>query len=618
MMRKLFTIFLVVSTLIFSQNSASATVKYNTALRLEQAGKSATALQIYQELSKKYPEKIRYVEGITRVMTTSGQFSDAKIYLRSVMRKKTHPKKDLLHLELANIFLKEELPDSAKQIWQRILKNSPDGNILKKLLRQMFNYGFSEDGKVALETARKNLNDESFYATEHASYLKTRMAFRQATYEYLRTLLGKRKQDNYIASAISKFPKDAEIEQQVSTGIREFLRDYPELKDRANAILADFYYQRKNFELAIQTLKQIKNHDEKLEKLGVEMLNDGNISPAISIFTELLGKASATQKQTQFQLYLGKCFYAESIVLPLFADSPIQVDAMFPLFQMPPKYEPEKAEKAIEYFQNLLERGEGNYQNQVKFHLAHLQLYHERNSQSAEKTLKSMQNIHRKDRMKIKAFLLDATILAGNTKEATILFKQAQYLKPSHQNYSEFRLRLIRQLLFENEIRAATDSMKVTRIHLKYDYQLFNDFFQAERFFSDALKSEKEIDSLALRHYLRGEQMIQNTDFLSALAHWEATARDFPKSEFLEQIYFRSGLVASELGYFERAKESLKQITEQFPNSKYLDYAIFRLAEIAERENENPETFYEQILMDFPFSTLTEPARLKLRNLEDN
>ena len=616
MMRKLFWIVLAISVLVFPQNLTSATVKYNTALRLEQAGKTTTALQIYQELSNKYPAEIRYVQSITRIMATNEQFSAAKIYLRSTMQKKIHPEKDLLHLELANIFLKEESPDSAEQIWRHILKNSLEKKILKKMLGQMFNYGFSEDGNVALETVRKKMNDESFYATEHASYLKTRMAYQQSAYEYLRTLLGDRKQDKYIASAISKFPKDAETTGQVSAGIQKFLGDYPAFKDRANAILADFYYQRKNFEFAIQTLKQTKNPDEKLEKLGVEMLNDGNISPAISIFTELLENAADSQKQTQFQLYLGKCFYAESIILPLFANSPIQADVMFPLFQMPPKYDSEKAEKAIEYFQKLLDRERGNYQNQVKYHLAHLQLYHERNPSAATKTLQSMQNIHHKDRMKIKALLLDATILMGNAKETTFLLKQAQNLQPSHPNYSDFRLLLIRLLLFENEITAAVDSMKSIRVHLEFDHPFYNDIFQTERFFSNALKSSKTADSLALRHYLRGEQMIQNADFLGALVHWDATARDFPESEFLEHIYFRSGLVASELSYFERAKKSLNQILEQFPNSKYLDQAIFRLAEIAERENENPEVFYEQILMDFPFSTLTESARLKLRNFE--
>jgi outer membrane protein assembly factor BamD (BamD/ComL family) len=83
---------------------------------------------------------------------------------------------------------------------------------------------------------------------------------------------------------------------------------------------------------------------------------------------------------------------------------------------------------------------------------------------------------------------------------------------------------------------------------------------------------------------------------------------------------YMQALSLRDAGQAEASVQILEQFTEEFPESRDLDRAIFLIAQVQEDELENPAAAlasYEKILSEFPESTYLEQARKRARALEN-
>jgi len=620
MMDKLlfWVVFLVIG-LSFSQSRTSlSSAKYNAAYKLEQSGKYRNALAYYKQLTENYPTDIRYHAAVARIISLTNSIEDAKLYLQELLLLQDHPPINWIYLELANYTIKEQNINRTQEIWQNIVKNTNDEKLLKAIIHQMFSAGQNDLARTTISQLRQRLAKQDFYASDLANYLKTHMNWTDAVKEYLLYVSNNPRQIHFVSGQISKLPDDENISASIIQTIQTFAKTHPQFNHTTTQILSDFYYQRKNFNKAIVTTASQENAEKKLEKLGKEMIKDGHISPAIQVFMQLLSSSDNQDKKQEYRFQLAECSFHKSRVLSPFSASPIRSTEIFPFGAPIFLFDPEEAQIALEHFQNLLQSPTRDIHNRALLKTAFLELHFKHNPEKALESLKLVNKINRRQRAEIDFLRFEAAQMANDKKMLNQILRTYQKTNSTHRYFGEFRKKLIENFLKNEQFEIAVDSLQNTRKTIQFDDIFFNDFLQMSRFLKSYYTNTDDLGKQAFAQYLRGEWMVQQGDFVGALAHFTAITKDFISYDIAEVATFRVGLLSSEIGKMDTAVNALTQLLHDFPNSTLADMALYRLGEIEIINKTGKEKlFFEKILIDFPFSTLTESARLTLREIEE-
>lgn len=218
------------------------------------------------------------------------------------------------------------------------------------------------------------------------------------------------------------------------------------------------------------------------------------------------------------------------------------------------------------------------------------------------------------ERSLLRIELADTYVYENKLWEATLLYAQIIELNKENQLGDEVKLKRAKLSFYIGDIewsRAQLDILKAST-----SKTIANDAMEL----SLLITSNYDLDTIAkpIQQFARAELLLfQNNDSL-ALVTYDSIASLYPTHTLNETILLRKATISKIQNEYNTAALFYNQIIQQFPWSTVADDAVYQLALLNEQKlnnNEKAKELYEKVLIDYPGSIFVADARHRFRIL---
>jgi TolA-binding protein len=143
-----------------------------------------------------------------------------------------------------------------------------------------------------------------------------------------------------------------------------------------------------------------------------------------------------------------------------------------------------------------------------------------------------------------------------------------------------------------------------------------NDALDLSVFIMDNLNLDTTADAITL--YAGAEMLVFQNRFAEALVQLDSLRSGFPEHALQDDILFLEAQIHEKKREWEPAAVIYRQIVEKYPKDIRADNSLFALAQLEERQLNNPEKakeLYEKIFIDYSGSVFALEARKRYRIL---
>lgn len=365
--------------------------------------------------------------------------------------------------------------------------------------------------------------------------------------------------------------------------------------------------QRQDFKIAMIQAKALdqKSGPEyyRVFDLAQLMLNHGEYEQSIKAFEFITTRSSAKDqvyypeaRQALLSAKYGKLSHKESV-------SEEQIENL-----------------SNEFKEMLDELGRFRFTIPSVMEYAQLLYFYQNQADSAIAELESLiehPGINKMDQAPIKLLLGDIYLLNENPWEATLLYSQVEKDFKNDEIGFESRLKNAKLSFYIGEFdwsKAQLDILKAAT-----NKKIANDAMNLSLFISENLDADSNTralelygraDLLFLRNKNSGAIQTLDSIFMLSLYH-----------DVFDDVWFRQSEIYMDIGDFEKARELLEKIVDQYPDGLLADDAIWKLAELEQdRFLDEPKAakWYKKILTDYSSSFYTSEAREQFRKIRQD
>lgn len=215
---------------------------------------------------------------------------------------------------------------------------------------------------------------------------------------------------------------------------------------------------------------------------------------------------------------------------------------------------------------------------------------------------------------KSKLDLGDIYILSGKPWESTLLFSQVEKSNKEEVIGYEAKLKNAKLNYFKGNFILAQEHLDILK--QATTRHIANDAMEL----SILIKDNTVFDSTeaAMRDYARTELLLYQNKTEEALALLDSMKSVYTSHPIVDELLWLEAGIARRTGDFNFALEQLKRITDNFEKDLWGDDAYFLMAEIYERDLEEPDRameLYREFLTKYPGSVYVAEARKRFRFL---
>ncbi|WP_027137921.1 tetratricopeptide repeat protein [Gaetbulibacter saemankumensis] len=585
-MRLVFILLMLIGVSVYAQNEALATEYFKN-------GDFEKALYEYKRLYAQSPSNINYIYQVIATYQQLEQYDEAEEFLLNLMARINYP---AFMVELGYNYQLKNNSEQANTYYQQALKSIDDkpSNVFS----------------VAKTFQNHSLLDETIVAYEKAMLLNPDYNFNLQ----LAKLFG---EQGNIEKMFTRYVEFAELNpialSTIKRSINEFISEngdnvnnqllkkillkklQVEPKLLWNELLSWLFIQQKDFNKAFIQEKAIYRRQpeslNRIEELALIALNEGEDDMAKSIFQFLI------ETSQELDVLLHAHFY---------------------LLDIETKNSSKDAYEVIDSkYQNLfVEFGKNPQTLKLQIAYAHFLAFYRNDSKKATSFLEDTLNLSLSSLQKaeVKLELGDILVLQERFSQALIYYTQIQRNLKNSTISQEARFKVARASYYKGDFKWAESQLKILKSSTSQ--LIANDALDLKLLITD----NKYGDSLqtALKLYAKADLLEFQNKKEEALRLLD-TIIDYHKTELIiPQALFKQAKLFVEKSEFNKAVTNYEAIIENYPDGILADDAYFFLAEIYERELDQPDLakpLYEQIIFSYADSIFFVEARKRYRAL---
>ena len=596
MRRSLYIILFLITQSLFgyAQFNSDDMVAY----QYYQKGEYDKAALIYERLFEQSPNE-NYFDFYLNALLKTKQFDVATQLVKKQL--KNAPSNPRYVIASGRILQEKGEADKAAKIFNTVLANLPDDEFrIRELANSFYQFEAYDLAIAAFEQGRKKLNNPQAFNYELLSLFRFRKDKNRLIAEYMNVLPTVPQllpQAQNILGSI--FESDADY-QLLQTALLKKLQKSPDAEVLVNLLIWQ-YLQQKSYDVA---LKQLIAQDTRLQGDGLSLYQhagifaaNGAYPTALAAYEYLITKGNTNQYYLPAKLELINIKYTTATTGK--TDRKVL------------------AEVAAQY-QSLLQTSGRNTQTlQALKRLANLQAYYLDSLPQAEAELENalkIPGLSTAEKGQLKMDLGDIYILTAQPWEAILMYEQVAGDFENQIIGNDAKFRAARLSFYQGNFvyaKSQADVLKASTSQL-----IANDALNLSLLISDNTQSSS--DSLALKMYADAELLNFRNLQSNALLKLDSISIKYPKNTLADDILMAKSRIFIKSIALDKAVATLQQLVKEYPESLWIDDAIFTLGDLYENQLHNTaeaSLLYQRLINEFPGSMFTADARLRFRKL---
>jgi len=566
-------------------------------------GQYEKAIAIFEKLYQKTPG-VYYYNYLINSYIEGKYFDEAEKFVKKLIRQDKNNLK--LKVELGYVYSRSNEIEKARKEFEDAIKVVE--NDRSKITDLANAFIVRNENEYAVKTYLKGkvlLKGAYTFGMELASIYEKQLKYEDMVREYL---------DLLEFDAINYLPIVQGILQSSLSNDPENKKNQAlknELLKRIQANPGQTFYsemllwhsiQQKDFGMAFLQAKAIdkrlKQNGQEVFKLGELALSNDDYDIAVQCFEYIIQKGDANYYYMDSRRNLLQAEYAR--VLKNNSHDIKQLEAL-----------------EVKYSEIVKEYGKNNFTLSLIKDLVNLQAFYLGKSQEAVEILKELiklQGMRQDEVAECKLILADILLMTGDVWEATLLYSQIEKAFKNAPIASEAKFRNARLSYYINEFewaKAQLDVLKASTSKL-----IANDALELSLLISDNVDYDSSYVPLSM--FARADLLLFQNKTDSALLVLDSLLKEFPGHLIVDDVLYRKANIYLKLNDYTKADSLLKTVLEKYSYSVIADDALFKRAWLQEdvfKNRDEAMKLYQEVLQNYPASTLTVEARKKYRQL---
>lgn len=210
----------------------------------------------------------------------------------------------------------------------------------------------------------------------------------------------------------------------------------------------------------------------------------------------------------------------------------------------------------------------------------------------------------------------DYYIMNGEDWESTLLYTQIAKAFKGTPTGEEAKFRNARLAYFKGDFEWALTQLKVIKSNT---FELIsNDAIELASFISDNYNQDYNEDKAAMKSFSDMDLLFFQNKWTEANRIADLMLLNYKTHPIEDDIYLMKAKIGEKLQDYPTEEKYLLKIIEEFSTSILADNALFQLAVLYEtqlKDIEKAKTYYEKIILEYPYSIFTIDARKRYRYL---
>lgn len=564
-------------------------------------GEFEKATLYYEKLYDQAKSEVYYQKLFTCYLNIE-RLEDAEKLSKKHLRKSANPY--LIYLDLAKIQLQLKEENKAKKYFENALEEVPmrRGN-LQNLARELLKISQYTLAERVYRMGQEDPKIRYDFNLELASLYGEQGNTEEMINQYLSLVENNRAYQQSVKNAFSRYLNFTEREEESELLRKSLLRITQ--KNPENTTLSElmiwYFYQVKNFRGA---WIQIKALDKRLQETGNRViefaqtcLSNEEFELAMDAFNYLL-EGNRTELREYF---LGERAKAAFLYL---------------------ESSPTATQEFIDDTKSILKEAidEVPLVKNPHTHLvwADFLLKYDHTPDSAAAVLQKIiatPQIYEKIQAHAKLALADIFIITGDIWEASLLYSQVDKAFKEDALGTEAKYRNARIAYFTGDFEWAQAQLDILKAST-YEY-ISNDAMDLSLVITDNFNLDTILEPMQL--YAQAELFTFQKKYEDAITTLDSITTLYPGHSLSDEIWMEKYQIAYRLQQWDKAKEALEALENNFSYDIYGDDAIYLLGVMYEDIFNDPEKameYYKKLLLDYPASLFVIDARKRFRNLK--
>lgn len=566
-------------------------------------GQYEKAIAIFEKLYQKTPG-VYYYNYLINSYIEGKYFDEAEKFVKKLIRQDKNNLK--LKVELGYVYSRSNEIEKARKEFEDAIKVVE--NDRTKITDLANAFIVRNENEYAVKTYLKGkvlLKSSYTFGMELASIYEKQLKYEDMVREYLDLL--EFDAINYLPivqgilqSSLANDPEDKK-NQALKNELLKRIQANPGQTFYSEMLLWHSI-QQKDFDMAFLQAKAIdkrlKQNGQEVFKLGELALSNEDYDIAVQCFEYMVQKGDANYYYMDSRRNLLQAEYAR--VLKNNSHDIKQLEAL-----------------EAKYSGIVKEYGKNNFTLPLIKDLANLQAFYLGKSQEAVEILKELiklQGMRQDEIAECKLILADILLMTGDVWEATLLYSQIEKAFKNAPIASEAKFRNARLSYYINEFewaKAQLDVLKASTSKL-----IANDALELSLLISDNVDYDSSYAPLSI--YARADLLLFQNKTADALLLFDSLLNEFPGHLIVDDVLYKKAGIYLKLNDYSKADSLLKTVLEKYSYSVIADDALFKRAWLQENVFKNRDEamkLYQEVLQNYPASTLTVEARKKYRQL---
>ena len=588
-----FLFFILFSITVNAQQSRLAQQYY-------QNGEYEKAGSLYKKLYEEQNYNDYYFERYVECLISLEEYEECESAIKKQIKKR--PEQVQLYVTYGNLYERQNQEAEAKQQYRNAIKQlSADRFIITKLANAFIRLTKYDLAIEAYEKGSDLMKDKQIFAYNLADLYRRKGDNKKMVEYYLNSVEANPSRMPSVKTLFQRHLEEEDfldLQAQLYERIQEN-RDiaiYPEM-------LSWVFIQRKDYKNAFRQVRaldrQLKESGSRVYQLANIAANDKDYETAIKAFDYIVEEKGITSS-----------YYIPSQQESLACKRKRIVEGF--------TYSKEDlVALETEYNTFLDEFGRNKTTANIITELADLEAFYLNDLDKAIKVLDEMiqfPGINPAVQAEGKIKLADFYLMQGEIWEATLLYSQVDKAFKDDILGHEARFRNARLSYYAGDFQWAQTQFKVLKASTSK--LIANDALDLAVFITDNLGLDSTETSLKL--YSEADLFVFQNRFDEAFIKLDSLVSQFPEHSLQDDVFYMKAQIYKKQQDWDSAVTMYEEIIEKHIEEIRADNALFELAEMQEKQLNNPERakeIYEKIFIDFSNSTFAVEARKRFRKL---
>lgn len=556
-------------------------------------GEYEKALKTYQKLYENNNRNRNYFEGFISSLQELERYKQAEILL---LEKVKNPSNSPHHLvELGFNFQLQEREQEAQKYYQKALQEIEiRPNYAYMIAKTFQKYTLLEEAVAAYEAGMKQ-NKNVDYHIQLAKLYGEMGQMEKMFSNYIALLEDKPQYFHIVKRYFDLFLTD-DPENEINVIFRNLLlkklQSSPNIQ--YNEMLSWLFTQQKEFKKAF------------LQEKAIYRRSNGNLNNIINL-------AIIAKDEKNYET-------ASEILNFVIAETPnehIALKAHQELLEIKIANSEGNYDKIEKEFQDLFNqygRGSKTYELQIAY--ANFLAFQKDEKNAAAQMLKNLKDSLQNDyqEAKTKMALADILVMDNEFNQALIYYAQIQHLERNAQISQEARFKVAKTSYYKGDFAWAKNQLDVLKTSTSQ--LIANDAMELSLLISD--NSLEDSTQSALKKFAQADLLIFQNKKTEAIKILEDILEAHSGEKIIDDALLRLGNLFHQQEKYKKAVAAYQQIIEDFKTGILADDAYFALAELYEKQLNQPEKAkenYEQIIFNHADSIYFVDARKSFRKL---